>query len=125
MDLTISAESARYSADDESWLKQSADLYQLLREEVPGCRVETLPPSPGTKGAIDSIIVSLGSAGAFTAVVECWRLWLSRDRSRRIALSWTSGDSREQIILEADGVNDATFAQLTETVKQRIAKPHA
>jgi hypothetical protein len=122
MDLKISAQSGRYDPDDDSWIAQATDLYQTLREDVPGYRSESVPRQ-GTKGTIDAVILSLGSAGAFSAAVECWRLWLSRDTSRKITINWTRAGHNEQIVLEGEGVNNDTFARLTETVRQRIATP--
>ena len=50
----------------------------------------------GTKGGADQVIVALGSAGSFTAVVDCLRAWLGRDRDRRIDVRWVENGAERR-----------------------------
>src|SRR5690349_6701267 len=94
IDVTVTPENCRYDPDDERWLNQIRDLYTELRDEVPGYRVES-QAVPGTKGIIESVVLALGSAGAFSAAVTCFKAWLARDKWRRLVVSWIH-DGREE-----------------------------
>jgi hypothetical protein len=39
-------------------------------------------PVEGAKESIDQLVIVLGTAGVFGAVVDCLRAWLGRDRDR-------------------------------------------
>src|SRR5207244_1968303 len=93
-ELVLSLETARFEGDDERWLDQKRALYVELRREVGTVRRE-LTAEPGAKGATESLILALGSAGAFKAATTCIRAWLARDRTRRVELSWTSTEDGE------------------------------
>jgi hypothetical protein len=86
MEITLTAHSEKYDADDDRWRGQVGDLVHQLRTETEALRLERTAV-PGTKGAMDELIISLGSAGAFTAIEQVFRSWLSRDKTRSIKLS--------------------------------------
>jgi hypothetical protein len=108
IDVVVTAESGRYHASDERWLDQVRVLHADLRTEVPGFRIESAVV-PGTKGAVDSVILALGSAGAFSSAVTCFKAWLARDKSRRIVVTWTQDGQEERIELEGDAVDAASM----------------
>jgi hypothetical protein len=120
VELTVLAESSRYDPDDDQWLAQSADLYEALYREVDGFKRVPAPGPAGTKGALDTVIIALGSAGAFTALVDCFRAWLARDKQRRLVVTVKQGEQSEQVVIEGDGLDAASFAQLTEAVGARM-----
>jgi hypothetical protein len=60
----------------------------------------------------EAVILALGSAGAITAAVEALRLWLARDRGRRVQLSWTVGGQQGEVVLEADKLSEAGAREL-------------
>jgi hypothetical protein len=64
------------------------------------------------KVGADAVILALGSAGAITAAVEALRLWLARDRGRRVQLSWTIGGERREVELAADRLSEAGVREL-------------
>jgi hypothetical protein len=72
----------RYGPDGEGWQGQVATLYADLDAQVGAvrraCRVE------GAKGAVDQLIIALGSAVVLGAVGGCLRARLGRDRDRCI-----------------------------------------
>jgi hypothetical protein len=119
IDVVVTAESGRYHASDERWLDQVRVLHADLRTEVPGFRIESAVV-PGTKGAVDSGILALGSAGAFSSAVTCFKAWLARDKSRRIVVTWTQDGQAERIELEGDAVDAASMRRLSEAVGQRV-----
>jgi hypothetical protein len=61
---------------------------------------------------VEAIILALGSAGAIAAAVEALRLWLARDRGRRVQLSWTVGGERREVELAADRMSEAGAREL-------------
>src|SRR5262249_32333363 len=69
--------------------EQMATLSAELRAEV-----DTAWRAEGGR-----LIVALGSAGAFSAVVGCLRAWLGRDNSRRIDVYWDAGGTGQLITL--------------------------
>jgi hypothetical protein len=64
------------------------------------------------KVGVEAVILALGSAGAITAAVEALRLWLARDRGRRVQLSWTVGGERREVELAADRLSEAGAREL-------------
>jgi hypothetical protein len=94
-DLGLTPKSERYDADDPRWLEQVADLVKELRIETNALRVRHTPVH-GTKGTIDELILTLGSAGAFTTMLDLVRAWLARDKTRSVELIFQDegGDDR-------------------------------
>ena len=121
LELSLAVHSDRFDEEDEAWLEQEAQLFDALRTEVPVRRDAV--PAAGTKGMVESIIIALGSAGAFKAAVDCLRAWLARDRTRRIELAWTVDGHEERILLQGTAVSDAEFDRLAELVRARAARP--
>jgi hypothetical protein len=64
------------------------------------------------KVGVEAVILALGSAGAITAAVEALRLWLARDRDRRVQLSWSVGGQQGEVVLEADNLSEAGAREL-------------
>jgi hypothetical protein len=118
VEMTFVARSDRFDADDERWLAQARSLVDELRQEVP-TRTER-SADPGTKGTVDTVILALGSAGVFTAAVECFKAWLSRDRSRRLELTVSVDGHEEKYTLVGTAVDDAAYDRLAEVVRGRI-----
>jgi hypothetical protein len=118
VELTLSMHSDRFDEDDERWITQELDLLADLSREVGGVRRESVP-ARGDKGAVETVILALGSARVFSAAVQCWTAWLSRDRTRRIELAWTSDGRQERIVLQGTAIDDATFTKLAQAIQQR------
>ncbi|WP_433042472.1 effector-associated constant component EACC1 [Dactylosporangium sp. CS-033363] len=118
--LAVVAKHDEFDPADEFWLDQVADLYQDLRNEIDGFQLQSAD-TPGTKGNVDSVIIALGSAGAFSAAVTCFKAWLARDKHRRIVVTVKSGDREEQVTL--DGLDEAAIAKLTDAVAEQIRDP--
>ena len=90
----------QYDPDDDRWLAQVTLLYQALDASVDMVRDQR--QTPGAKGAVDQIIIALGSAGAFQAAIDCFRAWLGRDRDRRIDIRWNSGGAERSVTLTGE-----------------------
>jgi hypothetical protein len=73
LELVIEPRNAQYSPDDDRWRAHVVSLRQDLQAQVDTAERGRLVP--GTKGTLDELVVALGSAGAFTAMVDCFRAW--------------------------------------------------
>lgn len=110
--IAVDPRNEQYDPDDERWLDQVTTLYQELRyrvDVVPGQR-----QIPGAKGAVDQLIIALGSAGAFQAAVTCFRAWLDRDRDRRIDIRWNSGGVERSVTLTGEDIDAATIKEIAQ-----------
>jgi hypothetical protein len=119
IELEITSESSRYEPSDGMWLEQTADLHRQLQLDVDGFR-HAPESKPGTKGAADSVVLALGSAGAFSAAVQCFRAWLARDKQRRLVVVVSRGDEHEKVVIEGDGLSGSSFDALTQAVATRL-----
>jgi Effector Associated Constant Component 1 len=117
-EFAVDAHNDEYHSDDDRWRDQVATLYAQLR--VDADVVHRGVAVPGAKGSVDEVIVALGSAGAFTAVVECFRAWLGRDRSRRIEVAWTEGANKHVVSLTGDAVDIDSVREIARAAAARI-----
>jgi hypothetical protein len=116
--LTIRPSSERYDHDDDRWLAQQVELFTGLRRQVGGLH-RTMDAEAGQKGAVETVIVALSSAGSITAALQCLRDWLTRDRTRVVELAYTVNGREEKITLRGTHVDDAVARQLTEIALSR------
>ena len=116
--LTIRPSSERYDRGDDRWLAQQIELFSDLRRDVGGVRREAAAQA-GQKGAVETVILALASAGSVTAAVQCLRDWLTRDRTRVVEIAYTVEGREERIALRGTHVDDATVRQLTEVALSR------
>jgi CTP:molybdopterin cytidylyltransferase MocA len=77
----------------------------------------------GTKGAVDQVIVALGSAGVFTAMVDCLRAWLGRDRDRRIDVRWVENGQERSVTLTGEAVDNRTVREIAKAAVTRAGGP--
>jgi hypothetical protein len=73
-------------------------------------------PAPGTRGNLDQLIISLGSAGAFTAFVELIKSWLGRDRGRKLIVKFFENGKPQAIELTGVAADEAVL----ERIRSRI-----
>lgn len=118
VDVVLVPSTDRFDPEDDRWREQVAVFMAELQREVGGVR-RTSTPVAGTKGAVDTVILALGSAGAFTAAVEMFRSWLGRARDRRLDISWTQDGREESISLSGTSFDDETLGKLAEAVLAR------
>jgi len=115
--VTVEPVSTRFDPSDERWARQVDELRRDLLTEVPQARLAETS-SAGMKGSVTTLIMALGSAGVVAAMVECLRLWLGRDRTRKIVLRLTDGEREETLTLEGEGVNASGWdAAVAETIR--------
>jgi Effector Associated Constant Component 1 len=116
----LTALSERYDPDDDRWREQVADLVHDLRVET-GTVQHVRVPVPGTKGTLDELVLSLGSAGAFTAAVDMLRIWLGRDKTRSVELTYRDREGRSQRLnVSSTNATDETLSPIISAVAHQI-----
>lgn len=118
-ELVLEPQTDRYDADDDRWRAQVGEFLDALRHEVGGVRRELIPVE-GTKGSVESVVVALGSAGAFTAAVEFFRAWLSRDKSRSLDITWAAEEGQCRLSIRGDAVDQSTLQVVAEAAARQI-----
>jgi hypothetical protein len=114
VELRLQPGTESFDPADELWLRQVRDLARELHRA--GIALQSPAPEPGAKGAIDQIVISLGSAGAFTALVETVKSWLDRDRTRTLEVTYFKDGNLGSI--KVSGKGDDVFTAL-ERIKPR------
>ena len=118
LEIAIEPRSHEYDDDDDRWRNQVIGLYSELRAQVD--TVQRSREVPGTKGTLDELIVALGSAGAFSATVECLRAWLGRDRSRRIDVRWDEDGAERFVTLTGDAIDVESVREIAAAAARRV-----
>jgi hypothetical protein len=114
-EIVVHLATSKFDEDDERWLAQRNSFYAELRRETGA--VSLRPESvPGSKGAVEAIILALGTAGAFRAATTCFQEWLARDRTRRIELQWNRNGESETFVIEGRAIDDEIFNRLASMV---------
>jgi len=85
-EIIIQPLSSAYDPGDERWLGQVQGLLASLNANVGEVRKEVTPVS-GQKGGVVEIIIALGSAGAISAAIEVFKMWLGKDKSRGLTVT--------------------------------------
>ncbi len=109
-EFSIKPSSSDYDASDARWLAQVETLLGSLKANVGPVRKEVTPVA-GQKGGLVDIIVALGSAGAVTAAVEVFRMWLGRDAKRVL-----------DIVTVVDGVEKKITISGTNLSKELVSE---
>jgi Effector Associated Constant Component 1 len=115
-------QSERFSPDDDRWLDHVAGLARELRVGTGALEVQRTS-QPGAKGAAETLILALGTAGAFTAAVEVIKAWLGRDRSRTVEVSWQDGDDIGRFVISGDKIDNAALGAMAEVLTARLQGP--
>jgi hypothetical protein len=110
--IGLVARNDHYDDDDPRWFAQTAILVHDLGHDTGSLGLHRTPV-PGTKGAVDQLILSLGSAGAFSVAVQVIRAWLSRDRRRSVELTFTDARGTTRTVrVSADNAGADALAPL-------------
>ena len=117
-EVVVEPRNDEYDPDDDGWRDQVAGLYADLDDSVDTARQSR--PVAGSKGAVDQLIIAMGSAGVFTAAVDCLRAWLSRDKDRRIDLRWTENGVERSMTLTGEAVDTETIREIAKAAVDRV-----
>ena len=116
-EVAVEPRNDHYDPDDDRWRDQVATLVAELDAQVDTVRRGR--PVEGAKGVADQLIVALGSAGAFQAVVDCLRAWLGRDRDRRIDVRWDENGVERSVTLTGEAVDAETVREIAKAAVAR------
>ena len=121
VELRLQPESARFDALDDRWLDQVGSFGVELDREV-GSVTRQREPATGEKGALDSILLSVGSAGVLTATIEFVRAWLQRDASRSVKVSFSDAGNLQHVELSGEQLDPAALQALVRGVTERLER---
>jgi hypothetical protein len=68
-------------------------------------------PSDGSKGTATELVVSLGASGATASFVRIVKLWLTRDRRRRVTVSVQDVPGGRTVTIEGDSISIDTLTK--------------
>ena len=112
-ELVLEPQSSRFDPLDDRWLNQVSDFSRDLDREVGGVS-RVARPVAGTKGELTSLVLTLGSAGAFTTAAEFFKAWVGRGKgSTSLKVSWSDQTGPQSVEL--------TGSELDKDVVHRIA----
>jgi hypothetical protein len=114
LEVAVEPHNEQYDPDDQRWRDQVATLYTGLHAEVG--TVDRGHATEGAKGVIDQLVIALGSAGAFTAAVECLRAWLERDRYRSVDIKWDENGVARSVRLTGQAMDADAIREIAEAV---------
>ncbi|MFC4071945.1 effector-associated constant component EACC1 [Actinoplanes subglobosus] len=118
IDVELVVRNGRYHEDDPRWLDQIAALVSDLRRGT-GAVHTRRTPVPHTKGAVDQVILTLGSAGVFSVAVQMINTWLSRDRNRSVEITYTDTQGRVHTVrVSAENASREAFAPLVAAAEK-------
>lgn len=118
LELVVEPRNGDYDPADDRWRAQVGTLYAELADQVDTYRRGR--SVPGTKGTVDEVILALGSSGALTAAVECFRAWLQRDKSRSIDVRWDEDGVERHVTFSGDNVDTATVKEIARAAAARV-----
>ena len=118
LELVVEPRSDDYDEADDRWRAQVGTLYEELADRADTYRRGS--SVPGTKGTVDQVILALGSSGALTAAVECFRAWLQRDKSRSIDVRWDEAGVERHVTFSGDNVDTATVKEIARAAAARV-----
>jgi Effector Associated Constant Component 1 len=118
LELAVEPHNDQYRTDDDRWRDQVATLFDELYGQVDV--IARAQPVAGAKGALDQLVIALGTAGAFGATVDCFRAWLARDKDRRIDVRWDEGGVERYVTLTGEGMDADSAREIARAAAARV-----
>jgi hypothetical protein len=122
MDFVLEPVSERFDPLDDRWLTQVTGLVGELHREV-GTVSRRTEARADAKGDLGSIIVALGTAGAFTAAVEVIKAFVARDQGRRVRLSWHQDGRLESFEVDGKNIDAAVMERVLGALDHAVDGP--
>jgi hypothetical protein len=119
LELEVVPRVSRFAAEDPRSLDEIAELYEALRSVV---TVRTSPAPAGTKGAgvtVGTFLVVLAALNPIGGLVEAFKAWLNRDRTRRLDISWSTPKGENRLHLSGD-LDPHEIRQWLETARNQF-----
>jgi hypothetical protein len=119
--LRVAPTDDEYRYDDDRWRSDFAELHDMVARAVPESAPQPVSDDSLKGIEIGTLIVSLGSAGAFTAAVEAFKAWLAKkpDR-RRLDMQWRLGPDGGRITVDANNIDSS---DVVAAANERLKAP--
>jgi hypothetical protein len=78
---------------------------------------------PGQKGDIGPLILTLGSAGVFTAVVDVIKAFVARDQGRTVRLTWHQDGRLESLEVGGRDIDDDVMQRVVGLLERASGSP--
>lgn len=102
-----------FAKDDNRYAGELRELRQIMERDVEG--VVPAEPGDGTRGIeLVGVVVALGQAGVFTAVVSAFKAWLGRRPSRSLEVSYEIDGHKGHLIIDATNVDSNDLTEVAE-----------
>lgn len=118
--IEVAPSTAEWGAKNDRWREDLIELRQRLERELPA-QVEPAEVEAGKLGLeLIPIVVALGSAGVFTAMVDVFRAWLSERPGRREITAVITGPEGERTVtVTGDNVQSGDLAATLQEVARQ------
>lgn len=116
IELAVSFSSTKFATDSDTWRTQTGEMISELTRGGLSVRKEQ-SVSPGSRGGIAEVILALGSAGAFSAAMTMFKVWVKRDQTRAVEFRYHAKDRKGSdvvLTLKADQMSDDALKALLE-----------
>ena len=97
--------------DDDRFGEHILDLMKALQEDVGGVSLRTTAEA-GKRGGLPEIILALGTSGAVGGAVAALKLWLDRDKARKIKIKVRTEGAAREVEITADAASAAELEKL-------------
>jgi hypothetical protein len=122
--VSVAAATSKYNADSPQWRAEVADLHRSLTGEADQVSARGGESEGNSRGTAVEIIAVLGSSGAIGAAVACFRMWLGRDKTRSLDLSWTDADGQTRhVTLTGENLDQKSFQSIVESIGRSLEGP--
>ncbi|MFB9659066.1 hypothetical protein ACFQS3_13310 [Glycomyces mayteni] len=119
--VEITASTGKYADDSPQWRSELGALYRELESRAGRVALRSGETQEGHRGTTEAVIIALGSSGAITAAVTCFRLWLDRDKTRTLDVEWTDPDeTRHHLRLTGENIDRQSFQALAEAIGRAL-----
>jgi hypothetical protein len=122
--VSVAAATSKYSDGSPQWRAEVADLHRSLTGEAEQVSARGGESEGNTRGTAVEIIAVLGSSGAIGAAVACFRMWLGRDKTRSLDISWTDADGKpRRVTLAGENLDQKSFQSLADSIGRSLEGP--
>lgn len=111
--------------DEEEWGSRADQRWKddlfTLRQALEFSAGDAVRPAPMAKNSMGfelvPIVIALGNAGAFSAMVAGLKAWLgARPQRRSVTATWQIGDRTGTITVHGDNVDSSALGQLAQEI---------
>jgi hypothetical protein len=121
--VRLELQSTEFDPRDDRWQRRIDGLLADLRYTAPSVRrVHDSALDDHAKGALESILVALGSAGVIGGVFDVLKAWVARDRSRTVKVSWYEDGVLKDVELSGSGLDDEVVDLALQALTRLLAE---